>query len=71
MVRRLRFVTMILPVLTSLAMTLGAAGVWAQETAAPPVPAVQEMTTAPASVTPKIDTGTRPGCSYRLRWFWQ
>ncbi len=59
MVRRLRFVTMILPILTSFAMTLGAAGVWAQETAAPPVPAAQEIITAPAppQAPPKIDTG--------------
>lgn len=56
MVRRLLFATMILPVLTSVVMTLGMAGVWAQETA-PPVPPVQEIITAPAQAPPKIDTG--------------
>lgn len=57
MVRRLRFMMMILPVLTSVAMMLGVAGVWAQETAPPPVPTVQEIITAPAQAPPKIDTG--------------
>jgi Amt family ammonium transporter len=57
MVRRLRFVTMILPVLTSLAIMLGAIGVWAQETAPPSMPAAQESITAPAPAPLKIDTG--------------
>ena len=57
MMRRMRFVAMILPVLTSFAMTLGAAGVWAQETAAPQAPVAQEITTAHVSAPPKIDTG--------------
>jgi Amt family ammonium transporter len=50
---------MILPVLTSVAILLAAAGVWAQESAAPPVPTAQEITTAPApaQAPPKIDTG--------------
>jgi len=60
MVRRMRFEALLLPILASLAIILGAAGTWAQEA---PAPAVQE--TAPAPVAPeaapapppKIDTG--------------
>jgi len=59
MVRRMRFKTLILPILTGLAIMLGAAGVWAQEAPAPPVPAVQEAAPAAAvpAPPPKIDTG--------------
>ena len=59
MVRQLRFVTMILPGLASLAIMLGAAGVWAQQTGPPLAPAAQETTTAaaPTQAPLKIDTG--------------
>jgi Amt family ammonium transporter len=59
MVRRMRFKTLILPILTGLAIMLGAAGVWAQEAPAPPAPAAQEAAPAAAvpAPPPKIDTG--------------
>jgi ammonium transporter, Amt family len=59
MVRRMRFKTLILPILTGLAIMLGAAGVWAQEAPAPPAPAAQEAVPAAAvpAPPPKIDTG--------------
>lgn len=69
MIRRMRFVTMILPVLTSVAMMLGAAGVWAQETAAPPLRHRKSQRRL-CQPRPRSIRGTPPGCSSRPRWFW-
>ncbi|WHZ22494.1 MAG: Ammonium transporter [Nitrospira sp.] len=52
MVRRWRFVTMILPVSVCFAIMLGAAGAWSQETAPPPATSQSALTPPP-----KIDTG--------------
>ncbi len=63
MSRRMRFMTMILPIVIGLAVLLRAGGGWAQEAPpAPPAPAATEAAPAapaatPAPAPPKIDTG--------------